>query len=209
MQDQAARNAGSYPSALSFEGASGRIEFRSPAHGRPKAGAAFRCNAFDRAFPLRARPHRIEADGPRIPVFVRLLDELIVAANGLAFRGVRYKPYWMMSDLAALAAAAFAWTFSMRFPEVSFLGLCAGVAGALIAHKIVLEAKAAFGAVAARSFLQDCLMIIIPTFVAINMAMAQPLALILAFLGLLMPLYGGTRQNWLLPRRLLLWKAVS
>ena len=56
------------------------------------------------------------------------------------------------------AAMGFAWMFSIHFPEVSFFGLCAGLVGALVAYKIIREAKAAFGMVAARSFLQDCLL---------------------------------------------------
>jgi phosphatidylglycerol:prolipoprotein diacylglycerol transferase len=180
---------------ISFSGFSDRFEFRSPGRSRPKplsqSVATFRCSATDRSLPVGGWPHQIDATDRRIPFFVHLLDSLIVVANACTYRGVRYKPYWMMSDLAAVAAVAFAWEFSAHFPEDSFLGLCAGVAGALVAHKVVLEAKAAFGAVAARSFLQDCLLIIIPMFVAINLAMGQPMTLITAFLGLLMPLYGG------------------
>lgn len=195
MQKEARRNAGSDPLEMRFSGSSDRVEFRSPVRFQPKvagqSSATFRCRASDRSFLTGTWRRPIDATDRRIPLFVQLLDELILAANGWAFRGVRYRPYWMMSDLAALAAVVFAWKFSAHFPQVSFLGLCAGVAGALLAHKVVLEAKAAFGAVAARSFLQDCLLIIIPSFLAINMAMGQPVALVTAFLGLLMPLYGG------------------
>src|ERR1700722_8488612 len=134
---------------------------------------------------------RPDPTSSRNSAFPGLLDFAVDHANRCVVFGVRYKPYWIMSDVAALSALAYAWAFSAHFPQVSFLGLYAGVAGALVAHKVVLEAKAAFGRVAARSFLQDCLLIIIPTFVAINLAMGQPAALITAFLGLLMPLYGG------------------
>src|SRR5580698_1400943 len=90
--------------------------------------------------------------------------------------------------MLALSALAYAWAFSSYFPEVSGLGLGLGILGALLAHKVVLEAKAAFGRVAARSFLQDCLLIIIPTFLAISVVCKQPLDLTFGFLGLLLPL---------------------
>jgi phosphatidylglycerol---prolipoprotein diacylglyceryl transferase len=127
----------------------------------------------------------------RNSTFPALLDFVVDYANRCSVFGVRYKPYWIMSDLATLSALAYAWAFSLHFPEVSALGLGLGILGALLAHKVVLEAKAALGRVAARSFLQDCLLIIIPTFLLINFVCGQPLDLTLAFVGLLLPLYGG------------------
>ncbi len=127
----------------------------------------------------------------RASAFPALLDFVVDYANRCSVFGVRYKPYWIMSDVATMSALVFAWAFSVHFPEVSALGLGLGILGALLAHKVVLEAKAALGRVAARSFLQDCLLIIIPTFLAINVVCRQPLNLTLAFVGLLLPLYGG------------------
>jgi hypothetical protein len=120
-----------------------------------------------------------------------LLEAVVASANRCQFLGVRYRPYLMMSDLAALLALGFALAFSSHLPQVSAFGLCAGILGALVSHKAVLEIKAALGAGAARSFLQDCLLVIIPIFIAINIAWGQPLNLTVAFLGLLLPLYGG------------------
>jgi phosphatidylglycerol---prolipoprotein diacylglyceryl transferase len=131
------------------------------------------------------------ADSGDVAPFIRWLDWLIVVANRAAFLGVVYKPYWILSDVAIVAVIGFAWAFSTRFPQVSCLALCAGALGALLAHKVVREAKAALGLIAARSFLQDCLLIIIPTFIVVSLALAQPLGLVIAFLGLVMPLYGG------------------
>jgi phosphatidylglycerol---prolipoprotein diacylglyceryl transferase len=127
----------------------------------------------------------------RESAFPAALDLVVDYANRCSVFGVRYKPYWLMCDLATLAALVVAWAFSRRFPEVSGLGLGLGVLAALAAHKIVLEVKAALGRVASRSFLQDCLLIIIPTFLAISAYDRQPLDLTFAFLGLLLPLYGG------------------
>jgi phosphatidylglycerol---prolipoprotein diacylglyceryl transferase len=103
---------------------------------------------------------------------------------------VRYKPYWVMSDAAAVSAFAYAWAFSKRFPSVSGFGLGLAILAALLIYKIVLEAKAALGKGAARSFLQDCLLIIIPCFLVVSLLIKQPLSLALAFLGTLLPLYG-------------------
>ncbi len=122
-----------------------------------------------------------------LPVF---LDTLVVHANRVTVFGIRYKPYWIMSDVAMAAALIYAWAFSHRFHNVSGLGLGLAVLAALLIYKLVLEIKAIFHIAAARSFLQDCLKIIIPCFMAVSLVLRQPLSLALAFLGTLMPLYG-------------------
>jgi phosphatidylglycerol---prolipoprotein diacylglyceryl transferase len=137
---------------------------------------------------LMCTPASTSSRTPSLPL---LLDAVVASANRCLILGIRYKPYWIMSDLAALSGLGFALAFSSHLWQVSAFGLCAGILGALLSHKAVLEIKAAMGAVAARSFLQDCLLIIIPIFIAINIAWDQPLNLTIAFLGLLLPLYGG------------------
>jgi phosphatidylglycerol:prolipoprotein diacylglycerol transferase len=118
------------------------------------------------------------------------LDTVVVYANRLILFRLHYKPYWILSDVAALSALAYAWAFSRRFPGVSGLGLGLAVVVALLIYKLVLEAKAALGKVASRSFLQDCLLVIIPCFLVVSLLFKQPLDLALAFLGTLLPLYG-------------------
>jgi phosphatidylglycerol---prolipoprotein diacylglyceryl transferase len=118
------------------------------------------------------------------------LDAVVFHANRLTLFRVRYKPYWVMSDAAALSAQAYAWAFSKRFPDVSGLGLGLAILVALLIYKIVLETKAALGKEAARSFLQDCLLVIIPCFLVVSLLFKQPPSLALAFLGTLLPLYG-------------------
>lgn len=118
------------------------------------------------------------------------LDTIVIHANRVTIFGVQYRPYWIMSDVAMAAALTYAWAFSHRFRNVSGLGLGVAVLAALLVHKIVLEIKAIFRKAAARSFLQDCLMIIIPCFLAMSLVFKQPLSLALAFLGTLLPLYG-------------------
>jgi phosphatidylglycerol---prolipoprotein diacylglyceryl transferase len=118
------------------------------------------------------------------------LDAIVIHANRLTLFRVHYKPYWIMSDAAALSAVAYAWAFSRRFPTVFGLGLAVAVLAALLVYKIVLDAKAALGKTAARSFLQDCLLFIIPSFLIVSLLFKQPLGLAFAFFGTLMPLYG-------------------
>jgi phosphatidylglycerol---prolipoprotein diacylglyceryl transferase len=118
------------------------------------------------------------------------LDAIVIHANKLTLFRLHYKPYWIMSDAAALSALAYAWAFSRRFPTVSGLGLTVAVLAALFVYKIGLEAKAALGKTAARSFLQDCLLFIIPSFLIVSLLFKQPLSLAFAFFGTLMPLYG-------------------
>lgn len=121
---------------------------------------------------------------------VRLLDAIVASADGLSLFGMRYRPYWIMSDVAALSALAYAWAFSKRFPSVSGVGLGLAVLIALIVYKLVLEVKAALGKSAARSFLQDCIQVILPCFLVVSFLFRQPLSLTFAFLGTLLPLYG-------------------
>jgi phosphatidylglycerol:prolipoprotein diacylglycerol transferase len=121
----------------------------------------------------------------------KVITEAIVAyANRFTLFGAHYKPYWIMSDLAAFSALVYAWAFSERFPKVYGLGLGLAVLIALVVYKLVLEAKAALGKSAARSFLQDCLLIIIPSFIAVSILFNQPMNLAFAFVGTLLPLYG-------------------
>ena len=121
---------------------------------------------------------------------VRVLDGIVVYANRLQVFGVRYRPYWIMSDIATLSAIAYGWAFSQRFSSVSGLGLGLAVLVALLVYKLVLEVKAALKKTAARSFLQDCLLVIIPCFLVVSFLLKQPLNLTFAFLGTLLPLYG-------------------
>jgi phosphatidylglycerol:prolipoprotein diacylglycerol transferase len=97
----------------------------------------------------------------------------------------------MMCDLATVLAFGYALLFSMHFPSASPVGLVAAIVIALLAYKLVRALKAAFGKISARSFLQDCLLIIIPFFLVVSWLFKQPIDLMLAFLGTLMPLYGG------------------
>ena len=120
---------------------------------------------------------------------VRFLDTIVAGANRLRLLGMRYRPYWIMYDAAALSAVAYAWAFSKRFPSTPG-GLGLAVLIALLAYKVVLEVKAALGKPAARSFLQDCLVVIIPCFLIVSFLFKQPLSLTSAFLGILLPLYG-------------------
>ena len=118
------------------------------------------------------------------------LDTIVRYANRVTLFGVRYKPYWIMSDLATFSALVYAWAFSRRFPQVSGVGLGLAVLVALLVYKLVLEVKAALGKSAARSFLQDCLLIIIPSFIAVSILLHQPMNLAFSFVGTLLPLYG-------------------
>ncbi len=133
------------------------------------------------------QPKIVECTTEGWPVF---LDSIVTRANRVTIFGVRYKPYWIMSDVAMAATLIYAWVFSHRFQNLSGLGLGLAVLAALLIYKLVLEIKAIFRKTAARSFLQDCLMIIIPCFLAVSLILGQPLSLALAFLGTLLPLYG-------------------
>jgi len=119
------------------------------------------------------------------------LDGVVAYANRCTLFGVRYRPYWIMSDLATLCALVYAWAFCQHFPNVSAIGLVTAILFGLLVHKLVLETKAAIGIVAARSFLQDCLLVIMPTFVVASICFGQPMHLMFAFLGTLLPLFGG------------------
>ncbi len=118
------------------------------------------------------------------------LDAVVVYANRLILFRLHYKPYWILSDVAALSALAYAWAFSRRFPGVSGLDLGLAVVVALLVYKLVLEVKAALGKGASRSFLQDSLLVILPCFLVVSLLFKQPLDLTLAFLGTILPLYG-------------------
>ena len=139
----------------------------------------------------------------------RFLDAIVIHANKLTLFRLHYKPYWIMSDAAALSALAYAWAFSRRFPTVSGLGLTVAVLAALFVYKIGLEAKAALGKTAARSFLQDCLLFIIPSFLIVSLLFKQPLSLASRILRNAHAAVRMPCSRRLLPRRVLFWKAFS
>lgn len=118
-------------------------------------------------------------------------DRVIATANELTLFRVHYRPYWLMSDLACISSLIYAWVFARHFPSVSNLALTLALLISLFVYKIVREVKASIGIVAARSFLQDCLMVIIPSFLLVMALLRQPLNLALAYLGTVMPLYGS------------------
>jgi phosphatidylglycerol:prolipoprotein diacylglycerol transferase len=121
---------------------------------------------------------------------VAILDRLIRRSNELSFWGISYKPYWLMCDVATVLAIAYAFAFSAHFPSTSRVGLIVAIVSALAVYKSVLELKKLLGKSAARSFLQDCLLFIIPSFLTVSLFFKQPISFILAFLGTLLPLYG-------------------
>jgi prolipoprotein diacylglyceryl transferase len=67
----------------------------------------------------------------RTPSLPLLLDAVVASANRCLILDVRYKPYWIMSDLAALSGLGFALAFSSHLRQVSAFGLRAGILGAL------------------------------------------------------------------------------
>jgi phosphatidylglycerol---prolipoprotein diacylglyceryl transferase len=119
-----------------------------------------------------------------------ILERAIRRSNQCSFWGISYKPYWMMCDIATVLALAYALAFSAHFPSTSSTGLISAIVFSLLSYKLVRELKTAFGVSSARSFLQDCLLIIIPSFLFVSLLFKQPVHLMLAFLGTLMPLYG-------------------
>lgn len=119
-----------------------------------------------------------------------LLDSIVARAHQLTVFRVRYHPYFAMSDAAAVSALLYARIFASRFPQMSAAALAFAILLALAIYKVVLEVKAALRKTAARSVLQDCVMIIIPCFLLVCGLLKQPLDLTLAFLGTLLPLYG-------------------
>ncbi len=142
------------------------------------------------SFSLISRHRVAQESRPSCTSGVQFLDAIVAEANRVNLFGWHYRPYWIMSDIAGLAAFAYAWVFSQHFPGVSGIGLILAILVALLVYKFILELKAALGKPAARSFLQDCLLIIIPSFSVVSYLFKQPMGLSLAFLGTLMPLYG-------------------
>lgn len=117
-------------------------------------------------------------------------DRVVVHANNLTLFGVQYRPYWLMTDFACLLSLLYAWAFTRHFPAISGLYLAVALLSSLLVYKIVREVKAAIGTTAARSFLQDCLLVVIPSFLIVSILCKQPVNLALAYMGTVMPLYG-------------------
>ena len=137
------------------------------------------------------------------------LDAIVVHANKLTLFRLHYKPYWIMSDAAALSALAYAWAFSRRFPTVSGLGLTVAVLAALFVYKIAPGGESCLGKNSGAIFSPGLSPIHHPKLsdrqLAIQAA-AEPRLRILrnAHAAVRMPC-----SRRLLPRRVLFWKAFS
>ncbi|HEX3494656.1 MAG TPA: hypothetical protein VHT48_04705, partial [Methylocella sp.] len=103
------------PTSMRFETLTGRSlpADRSAARRRSLGFRPPQCGCELRLKGPARRTLSCSTDAPQeaTPSFVHVLDRLIVAANGLAVVGARYKPYWLLSDLAMAAAVGFAWMF--------------------------------------------------------------------------------------------------
>lgn len=124
----------------------------------------------------------------------QFLDSIVSSANQITILGFPYKPYSLMSDIATVSAIIFTWIFARQFPALSGVDLTIVLLASLITYKLMREIKAKLHLGGARSFLQDCLTIIIPTYLLTSFLLGQPMNLVLALLAGLMALSGGLHR---------------
>jgi phosphatidylglycerol:prolipoprotein diacylglycerol transferase len=117
------------------------------------------------------------------------LDTIVHAAHRFRVAGRAVHPYLLMADLAIVAelTLALAWSrYARGFAFWRFV--LAFVAMQATYHGVYLPLKLRLTGERARSFLQDTVLVILPSFVAVSWLLGLPLAAVFDLAGLALPL---------------------
>jgi prolipoprotein diacylglyceryltransferase len=120
-----------------------------------------------------------------------VLDRVVEGAHDAA-GSVGYHPYLAMFDLAMIAGLAVGYLFSVRFGGIGFARWCAVFAVEVALYAGYLAFKRRALGIASRSFLQDTLFFLMPTYLAVSLVVGHPIGAALDVVGLMFPLVLGT-----------------
>ncbi len=119
------------------------------------------------------------------------LDWTVDRAHRLSLGRFRYHPYFVATDLAALASWALAVTLCGHFRVLPFWVFLLEFFVMVAAYRVFLLFKARVLGIRSRSFLQDTLLFLIPAFALLNHLLGYPLALAFDLFGATLPLFAG------------------
>lgn len=119
----------------------------------------------------------------------RLLDYSVRKAHSLRWGAYRIHPYFLMCDLAVGAELTLAWVWSLWVPDFHFgRFVVAFVCMQAFYQLVYLPLKLRLLGERARSFLQDTLLVILPTFLLVSRGLGQSMSASLDLAGLALPL---------------------
>lgn len=118
-----------------------------------------------------------------------VLDTVVSRAHTISVGGRKVHPYFIASDLAALAALIVSVAVLRRFPWIAAMQFSLVFVGMIAYYRAALAAKARWFAMPSRSFLQDSIFILFPVYALVVWTLHYPLALAFDVVGVLLPLY--------------------
>jgi phosphatidylglycerol:prolipoprotein diacylglycerol transferase len=118
-----------------------------------------------------------------------ILDVVVARAHTVTIRGRKVHPYFIASDLAALAALIVALTVLGEFPGIAGTQFALVFVGMFVYYRGALAMKARWLAMPSRSFLQDTLFILLPMYGLVVWTLHYPRALAFDVVGVLLPAY--------------------
>lgn len=112
------------------------------------------------------------------------LDAAVRAAHRLPVH-----PYFVMSDLAVVGTIALAFGYRALVPSFSLLGFALAFAATQVVYQgLFLQVKKWVIGERARSFVQDSVLVVLPTYLGLSVAVGIPLAVAADFAAMALPL---------------------
>ena len=120
----------------------------------------------------------------------RFLDACVERAHGVRVLDRLYHPYHIATDVGMLAILVFSAWFSVGRPGLNFVGFVVAFAATQAIYMLCRHIRHRLTGAATRSFLQDSVLIVLPSFAAASVLVGNDLSdsLDLAALGLAMGL---------------------
>lgn len=121
---------------------------------------------------------------------LRLLDRMIRVSHRLNIFGVHYHPYFLLSDIGLASLLVLSYRLSLRFAQPG-LKLGAIMLTLMFLYEIFVKVRSRLLGIRSRSYLQDLLIFILPTFYLLVAIFHVNKACAFDLLGLSLPLYVG------------------
>jgi prolipoprotein diacylglyceryltransferase len=118
------------------------------------------------------------------PVPVSLLDACVRHAHHVRVFGRTYHPYHMATDVGTGAVLLFSAWFAATQPGLAFLGFLVAFAAMQVTYVLARLVRQRISAIAARSFLQDTVLIVLPSFIIASKLVGNDLRASLDLAGL-------------------------
>lgn len=114
----------------------------------------------------------------------RILDRAVERAHALRHLGPAYHPYHLATNLGIVALLVFSVSYAARRPGMSVAGFFGAFASMQVTYAVARVVKRRVFGIAARSFLQDAVLFVLPSFAAASVLFGNDLRASLDLAGL-------------------------